>query len=93
MTPLLNKNVRQGSEREAAEQKHNHAEDRVRIFRRDTYFVTRFRAFSGTEGYFMVQLFHVSFVLARIVHLSVPSEILSRRGSFFQTMDHEPSRL
>jgi hypothetical protein len=41
----------------------------------------------------MVQLFHVSFVLARIVHLSVPSEILSRRGSFFQTMDHEPSRL
>jgi hypothetical protein len=80
VTPLLNKYVRQSCEREAAEQKHNHAEDCVRIFHRDICAVARLGAFGRIEGFFVVQLFDFSFVLARIVHLPVPSENLSRRG-------------
>jgi hypothetical protein len=80
LTQVLNKYVRQSCEREAAEQKHNHAKDCVRIFHGDICAVARLGAFGRIEGFFMVQLFDFSFVLARIVHLPVPSENLSRRG-------------
>jgi hypothetical protein len=70
----------QDREPEAGKQKHNHREHRVLILERHTCFLVRFSAFSGTEKFLVVQLFHFRVGLNQIVHLSVPSENLNRRG-------------
>jgi len=69
--PLLHKYMCQGRERETGKQKHNHAEHRVWIF---------LGVFGGTEGFFLVQVFHFSLLLDQVGHLPVPSENVSRRG-------------
>src|SRR5215813_4846600 len=71
----------QDRKRGAGKQKHNHAKYRVLILRRHTRSLPRFGGFGGSERFFILQLFHFSFVLNRIVHLPVPSENLSRRGN------------
>jgi hypothetical protein len=80
---LLDKYVRQDREREAGNQKHSHAEHCVWIFDRRTCCLVCFVFQRGPKRYLTPQLVRFSFVLDRIVHLPVPSEIVSRRGKKF----------
>jgi hypothetical protein len=50
------------------------------IFDRHICSLLRFGVFGGTERFLIVQCFHFSMVLKRIVHLAVPSENVSWRG-------------
>jgi len=86
---LLNKYVRQGGEREAGKQKHNHTEHRVWILDRNSCFLVRVGVFGGTEGFFILQLVEGQLRLNRIVHLPVPSENVCWRGKGFSNHDGE----
>src|SRR4030095_3592598 len=49
-----------------------------------------FGAFGITEEFLIVQLFHFSSALKRIVHLAVPSENVSRRGKrIWKSVNHK----
>ena len=77
---LLDKYMRQDCEREAGNEKHSHAEHRVWIFDGHTCSIGRFVRRCGTKRFLTVQLLDFRSSLARIVHLPVPSENVSRRG-------------
>ena len=71
-----------GQERkpEAGKYKHNDAEHPIWIFDRRTCSLVCVVLRCGPKRYLTPQLLRFSFVLDRIVHLPVPSEIVSRRG-------------
>src|SRR5882672_2028729 len=77
---LLDKYVRQDREPEASNEKHSHAEHRVRIFDRDTCSIGCFVLRCGTKRFLTLQLLDFRSSLARIVHLPIPSEDVSRHG-------------
>jgi hypothetical protein len=70
----------QDREHEAGKEKHSHAEHRVWIFDRHTCSLVCFVLQCGPKRYLTPQLLGFSFVLDRIVHLLVTSEIFSWRG-------------
>ena len=72
--------MRQGCEREAGKQKHNHAERRVWIFDRHTCFLVRFGASVEPKGLSSFSSCISASSLDRVVHLPVPSENVSWRG-------------
>jgi hypothetical protein len=72
--------VGQEGKAETGQKKHSHAEHSVWTSGRHTCSLVGFGAFSGTEEFLVVQLFHFRVGLNQIVHLSVPSENLNRRG-------------
>ena len=80
LAPLLNKYMRQDRKRDAGEQKHGHAEHRVRIFVRRTCSLVRFGLWRRRKRFFLIQVFHFSFLLECIGHLPIPSESFSGRG-------------
>jgi len=77
---LRNDYLRQSCERDAGKKKHNHAKHRVRIVHRFACSLVRVGAFSRSQGFFMLQLCHLSVVLVQVLHLSIPSGNLSRHG-------------
>jgi hypothetical protein len=85
--------MRQDRKREAGKQKHSHAEHRVLIFDKHACALVRFGLWRNDKRRLMLQRFHFSFALDRIVHLPVPSESFTGRGkkiskSFPPTADH-----
>lgn len=72
--------MRQERKPEAGKYKHNNAEHPIWIIDRRTYSLICFVLQCGPKRYLTPQLLGFSFVLDRIVHLPVPSEIVSRRG-------------
>jgi hypothetical protein len=72
--------VRQGCEREAGKQKHNHAKHRVLIFDRHTCFLVDFGLRWRRKGFLLLQLLHFRFSLDHVDHLPIPSESFTRRG-------------
>jgi len=67
--------MRQERKAEAGKYKHNNAEHPVWIIDRRTCSLVRFVLQCGPKRYLTGQLMRFSFVLDRIVHLPVPSEI------------------
>ncbi len=65
---------------EAGKYKHNNAEHPVWIVDRRTCAFVCFVLRCAPKRYLTPQLLRVSFVLDRIVHLPVPSEVVNRRG-------------
>ena len=72
--------MRQERKPEAGNEKHSHAEHRVWIFDRDTCSIGCFVLRCGTKRFLTLQLLDFRSSLARIVHLPVPSENVSRHG-------------
>src|SRR6266850_7853832 len=72
--------MRQERKPEAGKYKHNNAEHPIWIIERRTYSLICFVLRCGPKRYLTPQLLGFSFVLARIVHLPVPSGNVSRRG-------------
>jgi hypothetical protein len=75
--------MRQERKPEAGKYKHNHAEHPIWIVDRRTCALVCFVLRCVPKRYLAPQLLHFSFVLDRIVHLPVPSEIFIRRGTRF----------
>lgn len=75
--------MRQKGKPEAGKYKHNYVKHPIWIFDRRTcsliYFVLQY----GPKSYFAPQLLCFSFVLDRIVHLPLPSEMFNWRGKKF----------
>src|SRR6478735_8351296 len=73
--------MRQERKPEAGKYKHNNAEHPIWIFDGGTYSLVCFVLQCGPKRYLAPQLLRSSFVVDRIVHLTVPSETVSRRGT------------
>ena len=72
--------MRQQGKPEAGKYKHNYAEHPIWIVDGRTCSLICFVLQYGPKEYLMSQLWRFSFVLDRIVHLPVPSEIVGWRG-------------
>ena len=79
----LNNYMGQERKPDAGKHKHNNAEHPIWIIDRRTCFLICFVLQCGPKRYLTPQLLRVSFVLDRIVHLPVPSEVVNRRGKRF----------
>ena len=72
--------MRQDGKPEAGKYKHNDAQHPIWILDRRACSLACFVFRCGPKRYLTPQFLRLSFVLNRIVHLPVPSEILTRRG-------------